>query len=231
MAKKTGSKTGTKTKTTGKLSKTSVSSDGMGGLTDVQSTKSTSKQKTLKDLFQDGLKDIYSAEKQLIEALPKVAKAAYSEDLQDAVEHHLEQTKKHVERLEKIMSYLKIEQGSKECEAMKGLIKEADEVIKNFPEGPVRDSALIIGAQKVEHYEIASYGSLCELADVLGMSKIHDTLGRTLEEEEQTDHDLTDLAQDINDEAMESQGEMDEEEESETSASKSKGKKGYGTSL
>jgi ferritin-like metal-binding protein YciE len=220
MSKKTGSASGSKNQT-GK-----ASSDGMG-LSEL--LKGNKEQKTLKDLFQDGLKDMLSAEKQLVEALPKVAEAAHSEDLQNAVEHHLKQTEKHVQRLEKIMTYLKVESGSKECEAMKGLIKEADEIIKNFPEGPVRDSALIIGAQKVEHYEIASYGSLCELADVLGMSKIHDTLGRTLDEEEQTDQDLSDLAQDINDEALESEGESYEDNNS--SSSGSKGTKGYGSSL
>jgi ferritin-like metal-binding protein YciE len=238
MAKKTGTKTGTK-RGTKAIAKTATknqtakkgNADGLGLSEMIKGTSADQKQKTLKDLLEDGLKDMLSAEKQLVEALPKVAQAAYSEELQDAVEHHLEQTKKHVSRLEKIMSYLKVEQGSKECEAMKGLIKEADEIIKNFPEGPVRDSALIIGAQKVEHYEIASYGSLCELADVLGLNKIHDTLGRTLDEEEQTDQDLTDLAMEINDEAMELSENFDEDEEMNSSGSKSKGNRGYGTSL
>jgi ferritin-like metal-binding protein YciE len=225
MAKNTGSKKETKTNKSGK-----ASSDVMGisKLLDKISSADGTQHKTIKDLFQDGLKDMLSAEKQLVEALPKVAKAAHSEQLQDAVEFHLEQTKKHVMRLEKIMQHLDVEEGTKECEAMKGLVKEADEVIKNFPEGPVRDSALIIGAQKVEHYEIASYGSLCELADALGMGKIHDTLGRTLDEEKQTDHDLSELAMEINDEALES---SDEDDEEGNSNSKSKGKKGYGSSL
>jgi len=225
MAKKSGTKTGTKAiaKTTSKSQITKSGNSDDVELTELSKGKSgaDSQEKTLKGLLKDGLKDMLSAEKQLVEALPKVAQAAYSEELQDAVEHHLEQTKKHVMRLEKIMAYLEVEQGSKECEAMKGLIKEADEIIKNFPEGPVRDSALIIGAQKVEHYEIASYGSLCELADVLGLNKIHDTLGRTLDEEEQTDKDLSELAMEINDEALEFSDEDDDSDKS----------KGYGSLL
>jgi len=159
--------------------------------------------KTLKDLLTDGLKDIYSAEKQLVEALPKMVKAADSEELADAFEHHLQQTHKHVSRLEKIFNRLNLNKGSEKCEAMEGLIKEAQEIIDNYEESPVRDSALIIAAQKVEHYEIASYGSLCELADVLGLNKVAEILDRTLEEEEETDLLLTDIAEEINDEACE----------------------------
>ena len=99
------------------------------------------------------------------------------------------------------------------CEAMEGLIKENKEIISEFDRSPARDSALIIGAQKVEHYEIASYGSLCELADVLGMQKVCDILDRTLEEEEDTDRDLTDIARHVNDEAAEMGGSEEEEYE------------------
>ena len=175
--------------------------------------KSTSgkKQKTLEQLFEEELKDVYSAEKQLVEALPKMVKAAYSEDLKDAFENHLQQTKRHVERIEKVMDRLRIEHEEEKCMAMEGLIKENEKVIEEFDASHVRDSALIIGAQKVEHYEIASYGSLCELADVLGYSKICDILGRTLDEEERTDKLLSMIAQDVNDDAYE----MSEEEEHE----------------
>src|SRR5687768_3802448 len=114
-------------------------------------TASGKKQKTLKDLFHDGLKDVYSAEKQLIQALPKLVDAAGNEELKTAFSDHLEQTKKQVQRLEKIMQYLGVS-GLEECEAMKGLIRESDDIIKNYQEGAVKDSALIIGAQKVEHY-------------------------------------------------------------------------------
>jgi ferritin-like metal-binding protein YciE len=187
------------------------------------STNSTSNQhKTLKDLFHDGLKDIYSAEKQLIEALPKLAKAAFNAELRDAFNDHLEQTKKQAQRLEKIMQHLGIELGSEKCEAMEGMIEEANEVMQNYPESLVRDCALIIGAQKVEHYEIATYGSLCELADVMGMSKIHDTLGRSLDEEEDTDMLLSEIAKDINDEAYEMEDLEEEDVDMYSSNSQSK---------
>ena len=171
-----------------------------------QSQKSSTgkKQKSLEDLLEENLKDVYSAETQLVKALPEMAKAAYSEDLQDAFENHLNETKRQVERLEKIFSRLDIQKSDVEkCAAMEGLIEEGQKVIEEFEEGPVRDSALIIAAQKVEHYEIASYGSLCELCDVLGYYQIGSVLGRTLDEEKNTDETLTDIAQDVNDEAFE----------------------------
>jgi len=162
------------------------------------------KQKTLNELLEEGLKDIYSAEKQLVEALPQMAEAADSEDLQEAINTHLEQTKKHVSRLEKIFDRLNIEkEGEEKCVAMEGLIEEGKKILTEFDRSPVRDSALIIGAQKIEHYEIAAYGSLRELADVLREDKIVDILQRTLDEEEETDQMLTEIAQDVNDEAYE----------------------------
>ncbi len=179
--------------------------DKVGKAQGIQSTKGHS----LEDLFENNLKDIYSGEKQLVAALPKVAEAAYSEDLQDAVREHLEQTRRHVERLEKIFSRLGIEKNEEEkCLAMEGLIKECTRTIEEFDESPVRDSALIINAQKIEHYEIAAYGSLCELADVLGLTGPLNLLERTLDEEETTDRNLTDIAKDINDEAFD-QGERE----------------------
>lgn len=174
--------------------------------TDEKTSTSASgkKQKTLDQLFEEGLKDVYSAETQLLEALPQMAKAAYEEELQDAFENHFHETQRHVDRLGKIFSKLGIEKdNSVECEAMKGLITEGQEIIRDYEEGHVRDSALIIGAQKIEHYEIASYGSLCELADVLGYHNIHDLLGRTLDEEENTDNMLSEIASYVNDKAME----------------------------
>lgn len=182
-----------------------------------QGNRPQKEQSTLKQLFEDGLKDIYNAEKQLVQALPKMAKASESEELQAAFEDHLQQTKKHVERLEKVFAKLGIGGDGEKCEAMEGLIKENDEIIEKYEESPVRDSALIIGAQKIEHYEIASYGSLCELADVLGMDKVCDILGRTLEEEEETDQLLSEIAQDVNDEAYETSqhGYNDNEEDEE----------------
>jgi ferritin-like metal-binding protein YciE len=162
------------------------------------------KSKTLRQLFEEGLLDIYNAEKQLIEALPGMAEAAYNEELQDAFTIHLEQTKKHKERLEKIFNRLNMDTEEEEtCKAMEGLIEEGQKIIEEFDPSPVRDAALIIGAQKIEHYEIASYGSLNELAEVLGYHKVADILDRTLEEEEDTDLLLTEIAQEVNDEAME----------------------------
>jgi ferritin-like metal-binding protein YciE len=159
--------------------------------------------KTLEELFEDGLKDMYSAEKQLVKALPKLAQAAYSDELSYSFMQHYSQTKKQAQTLERIMKYLKIDPNGKKCKAMEGLIAESDDMIRHYNESPVRDSALIIGAQKVEHYEIASYGSLCELADVLGFGKIKDALGAILEEEKHTDKLLTQLAMDANDESYE----------------------------
>jgi ferritin-like metal-binding protein YciE len=183
-------------------------------------TGSQKEPKTLHDLLEEALKDIYSAEMQLTEALPLMAKACESEDLQDAFTNHLQQTKRHAERLEKVFNRLGIDKSEIEtCKAMQGLIAEAKKIMEEFEESPVRDSALIIAAQKVEHYEIASYGSICELCDVLGHRKTGELLGRTLDEEEETDELLTDIAQEINDEACdmsEGQGEEEEEDEDET---------------
>jgi len=160
--------------------------------------------KDLHSLLETGLKDVLSAERQLVQALPEVAQAADNEELEEAVNTHLEQTKKHVARLEKVMERLGISKTEEEkCAAMEGLIEEGRKIIREFERGAVRDSALIIGAQRIEHYEIAAYGSLCELADVLGEDKIHDLLGRTLDEEEETDQILSDIAQSVNDEAVE----------------------------
>jgi ferritin-like metal-binding protein YciE len=160
--------------------------------------------KDLHALLEAGLKDIYSAEKLLVNALPEIARAVDNEDLEEAITFHLQHPKKHVARLDKVFERLQITKtDSEKCAAMEGLIQEGRKVISEFERGPVRDSALIIGAQKIEHYEIAAYGSLCELADVLGENKIHDILGRTLDEEEETDLNLSDLAKDVNDEACE----------------------------
>jgi ferritin-like metal-binding protein YciE len=178
---------------------------GMDGNASSKSNSSAAKSSTqsLEILFEKELKDMYSAEKQLVEALPKLAEAADSEDLQDAILNHLEETKRHVQRIEKVFERLQITKGEEKCLAMEGMIKEAEKVLQDFERSPVRDSALIIGAQKVEHYEIASYGSLCELADVLGYGKVNDILGRTLDEEENADQELSEIAQNVNDDAYE----------------------------
>lgn len=209
------------TKTTGNRSKsgtsgkTDMSKTSMQNMQKKKSSKNTGSkpQKTLDDLFEEGIKDIYDAEKQLVEALPQMAEAAQNEELRDIIEMHLEETEKQVERLEKIMERMEFDKNEKEtCEAMKGLIEEAQQIIKEFDESPVRDSALIIAAQKVEHYEMASYGSLRELADVLGYYRIAEMLDRTLEEEEEADKVLSSIAMDINDEAFEASKAEEEEE-------------------
>jgi ferritin-like metal-binding protein YciE len=197
-------KSQTKNRTGRSQSRTNSRVNPGGSKLQSQKTSTGNQQKTLEDLLEDGLKDIYSAEIQLIEALPEMAKAAYSEDLQDAINNHLNETKRQAERLEKIFTRLGIEKSdAKICEVMKGLIEESQKIIEEYEEGPVRDSALIIGAQKVEHYEIASYGSLCELCDVLGLNQIGSILGRTLDEEKNTDETLSEIAQDVNDDALE----------------------------
>lgn len=167
-------------------------------------THAPGRHKTLEDLLETGLREIYSAETQLVSALPEMATACYNEDLQDAIMKHHAQTRRHIERLEKVFKRLGIPKGTEgSCPAMEGLIEECRRIISEFDESPVRDSALIIGAQKIEHYEIACYGSLCELCDVLGYWNVCDVLGRTLDEEEKTDLELTEIAMHVNDDAYE----------------------------
>jgi len=167
-------------------------------------TKNKSGKESLKKVFEELLQDTYSAEQQLIKALPEMAKAAYNEGLQEAFETHLQETEKQAQHLEKIFDRLHVEkEGKSPCKAMEGLIKESQDIIKEHTVGNFRDTALIIAAQKVEHYEIASYGSLVELADVLGLDNIADVFERILEEEKNTDELLSDIAQDVNDEAYE----------------------------
>ena len=188
---------------TSSSSRKSTSSKTSSG-TKTSRTGKSKREGSLEEFFEKELKDIYSAETQLLEAMPEMVRAAYSEDLQDAFDKHFHETQRQIERLEKVFERLDIDKNDVEtCDAMEGLLKESKEILEEFEEGPVRDSALIIGAQKIEHYEIASYGSLCELAHVLGYHKIAEILGRSLEEEEVTDETLTYIAQDVNDEAAE----------------------------
>lgn len=168
--------------------------------------------KPLQKAFLDGLKDIYYSEFAIVEALPKMREAATTEELKDAFEDHELLTRRQITRLEKVFKSIKEEPEKKKCPAIEGIIKEGEEVIKSTPEGSMtRDAMLIIAAQKVEHYEIASYGGLAQMAITLGYNDAADLLERTLEEEEQTDLDLTDIAESfINFEAEEE----DEDEES-----------------
>jgi len=149
---------------------------------------------SLEELFHQELKDLYSAETQLVKALPKMAKAATNEDLKAGFEEHLEQTKGHVERLQQIGRDLGVTLGGHKCQAMVGLIKEGGELIAEDAEDAVRDAGLIAAAQRVEHYEIAAYGTAQCFAETLGHDEAAKLLGETLEEEKATDEKLTDLA-------------------------------------
>ncbi|HHE0256822.1 TPA: ferritin-like domain-containing protein [Yersinia enterocolitica] len=152
--------------------------------------------KTLSDLFIHALSDVYSAEKQLTKALPKLARAADLEDLVNAFNVHLEETQLQIERLDKVVeSSPDIRLKRVKCLAMEGLVEEGQEVIDSIEAGPIRDAGLIAAAQKVEHYEIASYGTLCALAEKLGYSTAKKLLDETLQEEKKTDKKLTLLAE------------------------------------
>jgi ferritin-like metal-binding protein YciE len=154
-------------------------------------------EKGLKELYIDELKDLYNAENQLLKALPKMAKAATSEDLSAGFEEHLEQTKGHVQRLEDIFKQLGESPKGKKCKGMEGLIEEGAEAIEEY-DGELLDAALIGAAQRVEHYEMVGYGTVIAFAEELGETEHVEILNETLEEEKQTDEKLTDLAGDIN---------------------------------
>lgn len=159
-------------------------------------TAMKSEETMLKELFVDELKDIYWAEKHLLKALPKMRKAATSEELATAFEEHLAQTENQVARIEEVFELLEMPARAKKCEAMDGLVKEAQNIMEELPKGSaVRDAGLIIAAQKVEHYEIAAYGSLVQLAKTMGENEIADILYETLEEEKETDEKLTVIAE------------------------------------
>jgi ferritin-like metal-binding protein YciE len=173
------------------------------------------KENVLKELYIDELRDIYSAENQLTKALPKMAKAATSDELRTGFEEHLEQTKGHVERIERIFKVLGEKPTGKKCKGMEGLVEEGNEMIKEDKlEGDALDAGLISAAQRVEHYEIAAYGCVRTYANLLGQDDAAKLLEQTLKEEKETDQKLTQLAEKINVEA--------EEEESDDSKSKRK---------
>lgn len=150
---------------------------------------------SLESLFLHELKDVYSAEKQLVKTLPKVAKKASAPELKQAIEEHLSQTEEHVSRLEQVFEMLEEKPKAMKCKGMEGILEEGDEALKLKGTPEALDAAIIMAAQKVEHYEIASYGSLATWADMMGRRDIKKLLGQTLEEEEETDQKLTDLAE------------------------------------
>ncbi|MFT3705331.1 MAG: ferritin-like domain-containing protein [Agriterribacter sp.] len=150
----------------------------------------------LEKYFIDSLKDIYWAEKHLTKTLPKMKKAATSEQLQTAIEEHLGQTEEHVSRLEEVFEMLGQKAQAKKCEAMEGLTKEGQSIIEETEKGTkTRDVGIIMAAQKVEHYEIATYGALVTLAKVMGEDEVAEILGKTLGEEKNTDEGLSEIAE------------------------------------
>ncbi|HEY9087031.1 MAG TPA: ferritin-like domain-containing protein [Anaerolineaceae bacterium] len=152
------------------------------------------KVKTLEDLLVEQLKDLYSAEGQLVHALPKMAKAATNPELRMGFEQHLEQTRQQQQRIEQMFEHLEGSPRGKKCVGMEGLIKEGDEVLQEDMDPQVRDAALIAAAQKVEHYEISGYGTAATYADMLGKKEVGALLKQTLSEEEMTDQKLTKMA-------------------------------------
>lgn len=168
---------------------------------------------TLQELFIDELKDLYSAETQIIKALPKMIKNANSDELRDAFEEHLEQTKGHVDRLDQIFGELNASPRGKKCKGMEGLIEEGKELMEEDIEPEVLDAGLISMAQRIEHYEIAGYGTVRTYAELLGLDEAAKLLQQTLDEEKETDRKLTSIAESVNVEAAEMAGEEEEGEE------------------
>lgn len=158
---------------------------------------------TLQDLFIDELRDLYDAEMQLIKALPKMANAAASSQLRTAFESHLRETEAQATRLERIFEQIGEKPTGQSCDAMKGLIKEGDKLVSNVDESPLRDAGLIGAANRVEHYEMAAYGTARTFAEMLGYNEAAQLLEQTLQEEKQADRKLTEIAEQmVNDNAL-----------------------------
>jgi ferritin-like metal-binding protein YciE len=180
-------KTQAKSKSTGRQPAKKSSNNGKTSAPDQRSQ--------LQELFENELKDIYWAEKALTKALPKMIKNATSDELINALENHLKETEGHVQRCEQVFEAIGKKAEAKKCEAMAGLIKEAEEIMDDSEEGPMLDAGIISAGQKVEHYEIASYGTLRTFASTLGLDDAVDLLEQTLEEEKAADEKLTEVAQ------------------------------------
>jgi ferritin-like metal-binding protein YciE len=157
----------------------------------------TKQLKSLDDLLVHELQDIYHAEGQITKALPKMIKAANHPELRAAFEEHLQQTEGQIERLERVFELLGVPAKGKKCEGMAGIIAEGQKALEEHPSPDVLDAALIAAAQKVEHYEIASYGCVATYAELLGYDQVHELLGQNLDEEETTDERLSDLAESV----------------------------------
>jgi ferritin-like metal-binding protein YciE len=175
----------------------------------------------LQQFFVEALKDIYWAEKRLTKALPKMQKAATTQELKAAIEEHISQTQEHVSRIEEAFQMMGKKAQAKKCEAMEGLVKEGESVLEETEKGSkTRDAGIIASAQKIEHYEIATYGTLVTLAKTMGEEDMAELLGQTLQEEKQTDETLTSIAEgginwEAEQEEEEEGGEEEEEEEEE----------------
>jgi ferritin-like metal-binding protein YciE len=196
------------------------------------------KENTLRELFIDELRDLYDAESRLVKALPKMAKASTSDELRSGIEHHLEQTKEHVERLKEVLSSLDEKATGKKCPGMIGILQEGEEMLDEDYDGSVLDAAIISAAKRVEHYEIAAYGCVHTWAQELGEENAAELLEKTLSEEKETDAKLTELAEQINasanseaggkeegeDEEMDEEERDEEQEERETTTTPRKGK-------
>ncbi len=169
------------------------------------------KEEKFEDLLQHELQDLYDAEQQILEALPKMSEAASSEELAAAFDEHRRVTEQQVRRLDKIFKAMGQKPGGETCMGMQGLIKEGQKLIKEIGKSPVLDAALIGAAQKVEHYEIAGYGTVCAMAEMLGQGDAAKLLAETLAEEKETDETLTEIAETI----MVGEAAEDEEDEEE----------------
>ena len=171
-------------------------STGANGTKEKDASRKTNKPSLLEKFFVDQLKDMYYAEQHLVKALPEMKSAATSEELEDAFDEHLKQTERHVKRLERVFKLLDKKPEGKKCEAIEGLTKEAKNIISETKDGTMtRDAALIIAAQKIEHYEIATYGGLVQLAITMDLHRAAEILDKTLQEEEDTDTTLTQIAE------------------------------------
>jgi len=202
---------GNESKKSSSSSNEKLSSENESEMEESDSAMESSK---LMKLFEDELKDIYWAEKALTKAIPKMIKNATSEDLVEALENHLEETQEHVSRVEEVFGLLEKKAIAKKCEAMDGLIKEAAEIMEDCEEGAMRDAGIISAGQKVEHYEIASYGTLRTFAEILGLDEAVELLQQTLDEEKAADEKLTEVAMSaVN---IQAAGEEEEEDESQS---------------
>src|SRR5579872_4177974 len=156
-------------------------------------------QETLRELFVEQIRDLYDAEKQLVKTLPKLAKAAESEELAEALKSHLEETQNQVSRLEEIFQEVGVPARGKTCKGMKGLLEEGGEAVQEEDEGALRDLAIIAGGQRVEHYEISAYGTARTLAEKIGMNRAAQLLQQTEDEEREADNKLTEVAMSLYD--------------------------------